>query len=107
MTYMRYGWDMSQDDVGPDDDGPPTYCPGPSYDDAHGCGRFLSVGAWMCVRCRAETSDYWKDDAKWRAKIDRRSAELINAERLYWESPEAQAMLAAGTSPVFDEDLPF
>lgn len=50
----RLDWDY-------EDDAPPTHCPGPSYDDSHGCGRFLSVGAWMCDRCRAETDAYYKD----------------------------------------------
>lgn len=89
----------------PDDDAPPSHCPGPSYDGAHGCGRFLSVGAWMCDRCRAETSAYYQEETAVLAQI------VVGAEArmdAYWISNEGQRLIADEQARCFElEDLPF
>lgn len=35
----------------PDDDGPPARCEGTNL---RRCGRFMTIGMWVCTRCEAE-----------------------------------------------------
>jgi hypothetical protein len=103
--------------VDPAADSPPSRCEGPSYTGAHGCGRFLRAGAWMCDRCEDETRAHWKDEDTRRREDDAQAAADLNAKwEAYWASAAGQAQLAeeaqarSETEPFAqddDEDLPF
>jgi hypothetical protein len=105
-------------------DAPPDRCPGPAYDNARGCGRFLAEDTWMCGRCKAESNEYWKADSEREAQLE---ADMLEAQRLadkaYWEGDGARLLeeqrawlaecadsLPIGPHPVllpFDDDLPY
>jgi len=89
----------------PDDDAPPARCEGPAYPGAAGCGRFLSVGAWMCERCRAESSAYYRED---RIAEAQQAADHEARWAAFWASPEGRAAIEAEQVRLAElEDLPF
>ena len=84
MTYadVRH-WYEEPDD--PDE--PNGHCYGT---DEHGCGRFVTAGAFHCARCLDEIAAH----ARWLADEDARIEKALADEHAYYDSPEGRAELA-------------
>lgn len=83
-------------DLGYDDepDAPDGRCHGAAIPGAGGCGRFVSGDAYMCPACKAESDEYWHDEAARDAQLDAEFAGRQSAALTYTDP----------TLPALDEE---
>lgn len=62
-----------------DYDAPDGHCHGAQYPGAKGCGRFVPAGEYICPMCKAESDDYWREDALHEAELNAQWAIAVGA----------------------------